>query len=117
MNKTKQKHGFKLRIIRTQMCEFRRKKQQKNDIYNLHLLLLLLLRRPIPASDPADDKRPLFDELSDCADGDGHMEFWPTPGKPNSPEPDAETAAAAASNVSRSRRSAAARDSTYCAAN
>lgn len=70
------------------------------------LLLLLLLRRPIPASDPADDRRPLFDELSECADGDGHIEFWPTPDKPNIPELDAETAAAAANNVSRSRRSA-----------
>lgn len=33
--------------------------------------------------------------------------------KPNRPEPEAETAAAAARSVSRSRRSAAARDNTY----
>lgn len=83
----------------------------------LLLLLLLLFSSDMPASDSADDSRPLFDELSECADGEGHIEFWPTPVKPNRPEPDAETAAAAANNVSRSRRSAAARDKTYCAAN
>lgn len=88
-----------------------------SPIFVLQLLLLLFMP---PASLPADERRPLPDELSLCADGDAHIGLElaapPIP-SPSSPLLEAAEARPAAASSSRSRRSAAALDNTYWAAN